>query len=426
MKLYKNPPRSEWSSIIERPAFDHSSLMQIVQPVLEAVQSEGDVALKAFTQKFDGVSLDDITVTPEEIILAKGLVANELKESIQIAVANVKKFHASQIEEVKIVETMPGVQCWRKSTAIQKVGLYVPGGTAPLFSTVIMLGVPAMLAGCDEVVLCTPPSKDGGIHPAILYTASLIGIKKIYKVGGSQAIAAMAYGTEIVPQVYKIFGPGNQYVTMAKQLVSLSGTAIDMPAGPSEVAVVADGTSNPVFVAADLLAQAEHGVDSQAVLIGTDEQIINKAFDEVKKQLAELPRSAIASQAIDNSFAVYFDDKQTAIDFTNAYAAEHLIISTDDADAIGEQIHTAGSIFLGHYTPESAGDYASGTNHTLPTNSFANMYSGVSLDSFIKKITYQRISAEGIQSLGPHVERMAAAEELEGHKNAVTVRLKNL
>ena len=423
MKKYNNPERSLWSSIIERPAKDVTELIASVQPILNAVLSDGDEALKTFSLQFDGVSLDHLQVSEQEIIEATEQVNSDLKASIQVAINNVSTFHLQQKEAKKVVETMPGVQCWRESKAIQKVGLYIPGGTAPLFSTVIMLGVPAMIAGCNEIILCTPPAKDGSIHPAILYTAHCIGIKKIYKVGGAQAIAAMAYGTETIPKVFKIFGPGNQYVTIAKQLVTMQQTAIDMPAGPSEVAVIADETSNPEYIAADLLAQAEHGKDSQVLLIANNESIIDRAIAALERQISALPRKELASAALAHSSAVFLKDTTELIAFVNAYAAEHLIISTDNALELGDLIHTAGSIFLGHYTPESGGDYASGTNHTFPTNLFANMYSGVSLDSFIKKITYQHITKEGLAVLGPHVERMAAAELLEGHKNAVTIRL---
>ena len=400
------------------------SLDSIIKGVLREVQSNGDKALRAYTERFDGVKLEAIEVSEREIARAIASLPEPLKQAIQTAKKNIESFHRPQAEAIQMVETMPGVQCWRKSVAIEKVGLYIPGGTAPLFSTVLMLAVPAKLAGCQEIVLCTPPQKDGSVHPAILYTAHLVGVTRIFKVGGAQAIAALAYGTETIPAVYKIFGPGNQYVTAAKQLVSRQGVAIDMPAGPSEVLVCADETANPAFVAADLLSQAEHGEDSQVVLVAFSEGMAKAVQAEVEKQMQALPRKDIARKALGSSSAIVVPDRATAVEIINAYAPEHLILSVKDAEQMGEQVINAGSVFLGHYTPESVGDYASGTNHTLPTNGYARMYSGVSLDSFVKKITFQRLTKEGLQQIGPAVELMAEAEELMAHKNAVTVRLK--
>lgn len=426
MKVYNHPKKSTWSTILERPTMDTSSLEATVQSVLQDVKTNGDQAVKKYTFQFDKVDLATAKVSPEEVETAVDQLDTELKAAIITAQENIKNFHAQQSTKVEVVETMPGVRCWRKNVGIEKVGLYIPGGTAPLFSTVLMLGIPAKLANCKEIILCSPPQKDGSIHPAILFAANLVGITQIFKIGGVQAVAAMAYGTETVPQVFKIFGPGNQYVTAAKQLINKEGMAIDMPAGPSEVLVYADESSNADFVAADLLSQAEHGIDSQVVLISTDTTFIPKVQKALARQLATLPRQAIAEQALDHSVAVTVKDKGVALDIINEYAPEHLILATDDALAFAENIINAGSVFLGHYTPESVGDYASGTNHTLPTNGFAKAYSGVSLDSFVKKITFQQLSAEGLQNLGPTVEKMAAAEELQAHKEAVSIRLKNL
>jgi histidinol dehydrogenase len=375
--------------------------------------------------QFDKVDLENIMASDAEFALAEKLISVELKQAIQLAKKNIETFHSAQKENTQVIETMPGVKCWRKSIAIQKVGLYIPGGTAPLFSTILMLGIPAKLAGCEEIILCTPPDINGDINPAILYTAKLIGISKVYKVGGVQAIGAMAYGTEIIPQVYKIFGPGNQYVTCAKQLINKQGVAIDMPAGPSEVAVLVDETCIPEFVAADLLSQAEHGSDSQVILVSTNETIIQNIQTELEKQLAELPRKDLASKALENSKAILVKSNSEAIDLLNEYAPEHLIIACANDEQLAEQVINAGSVFLGNYSCESAGDYASGTNHTLPTNGYAKAYSGVSLDSFVKKITYQKLSKEGINNIGPAIELMAEAEGLQAHKNAVTVRLKS-
>jgi len=425
MQLIKYPVQEIWKEILKRPAIDTTSLEATVQYVLSDIKSNGQSAVKKYTLQFDKVNLENILASDNEFVLAEKLISEELKQAIQLAKKNIETFHSAQKEEVKIIETMPGVKCWRKSIAIQKVGLYIPGGTAPLFSTILMLGVPAKLAGCEEIILCTPPDINGNVNPAILYTAKLIGVSKVYKVGGVQAIGAMAYGTEIIPQVYKIFGPGNQYVTCAKQLVNKQGVAIDMPAGPSEVAVLVDETCIPEFVAADLLSQAEHGSDSQVILVSTNETIIQNIQTELEKQLAELPRKDLASKALENSKAILVKSNSEAIDLLNEYAPEHLIIACANDEQLAEQVINAGSVFLGNYSCESAGDYASGTNHTLPTNGYAKAYSGVSLDSFVKKITYQKLSKEGINTIGPAIELMAEAEGLQAHKNAVTVRLKS-
>ena len=425
MKVFVNPEKSSWPALLKRPTMDLEEIEQRIRPVMEKVRLEGDAALKQFTKEFDGVSLDIFQVKEDEFISAEALVDAELKSAILTAKSNIEAFHAAQKQQELVVETMPGVKCYRRSFGIEKVGLYIPGGTAPLFSTVLMLAVPAKLAGCKEVVLCSPPNKEGKIHPAILYTAKAVGVTKVFKVGGAQAIAALTFGTESIPQVNKIFGPGNQYVTAAKQLATRFGLAIDMPAGPSEVAVYADESAAPSFVAADLLSQAEHGVDSQVVLVASSEGIVKKVQAEIESQLKALPRAEYASKALANSVAVVLGETE-AIELLNEYGAEHLILSVDEPWKIADQIVNAGSVFLGHLTPESAGDYASGTNHTLPTNGYAKMYSGVSLDSFVKKITYQEISPEGLKVLGPVVEKMAEAEELQAHKNAVTLRLNSL
>ncbi|OHX65759.1 histidinol dehydrogenase [Flammeovirga pacifica] len=426
MKVYKNPERSEWNDLLQRPAMRIEEIEKQVTPILKTVQKDGDSALRAFSRQFDGAEVDSITVSEKEFEEAISLVDDELKASIDIAIENVSKFHASQKTETLEVETMEGINCWRKSVPIQKVGLYIPGGSAPLFSTVIMIGAPAIIAGCQEVCLCTPPNKEGNIHPAILYTAQKIGLKNVYKVGGAQAIAAMTFGTETIPSVSKIFGPGNQYVTAAKQLATKEGVAIDMPAGPSEVLVWADATAHPEFIAADLLSQAEHGADSQVILVSSSMDTIEKSMVEVEKQLRVLPRKDIAAKALSHSRSFYIEDENVALDLVNEYAAEHLILSLDNAEEVSEKIINAGSVFVGHLTPESAGDYASGTNHTLPTYGYAKNYSGVSLDSYYRKITFQKINKKGLTALGPHVERMAEAEELQAHKNAVTVRLNSL
>jgi len=425
MKVVKYPTNSDWKTLSKRPEIAFNELDTIVSAVLENVKNNKDQALLEYTQKFDGILVENLSVSTAEISEALALVSEELKSAINLAKNNIEKFHASQKDAVEIIETTPGVQCWRKSLPIEKVGLYIPGGTAPLFSTILMLGVPAYLAGCKEIILCSPPNTEGKIHPAILYTANLVGITKIFKAGGAQAIAAMAYGTETVPQVYKIFGPGNQFVTKAKELVQLSGVAIDMPAGPSEVLVIADETSNPDFVAADLLSQAEHGTDSQVILLSDCEQVIEAITTEIAKQLAELPRIDIATQALTHSSVIVLETISDCLKFSNEYAPEHLILASEKADDWLDDIIDAGSVFIGNYSCESAGDYASGTNHTLPTNGYAKNYSGVSLDSFVKKVTFQKLSKQGIQNIGPAIELMAEAEELFAHKNAVTLRLKN-
>jgi len=422
-KLFINPEPDTWDEILRRPVFDYRQLESKVSAILEDVIVNGDVAVKKYTSQFDSVDLDEFVVSAKEIAEAVSAADEELKTAIELAKNNITVFHQSQKEEVKKIETTTGVICWRKSVAIEKVGLYIPGGTAPLFSTLLMLGIPAVLAGCKEIIVCTPPDENGKINPVILYVAQLIGITTIYKIGGVQAIAAMAYGTETVPKVNKIFGPGNQYVTCAKQLVNAAAVAIDMPAGPSELAVYADETCNPAFVAADLLSQAEHGADSQVVLVASSYAVVENVKKEIDKQLPVLPRKAIAALALQNSLFIVFENVDEAFDLLNEYAPEHLIIASDDAASLAEKVINAGSVFLGHYSPESAGDYASGTNHTLPTNGYAKAYSGVSLDSFVKKITFQQINREGIVKIGTAVESMAEAEGLDAHKNAVTIRL---
>lgn len=426
MKFLLNPEADIWQKELARPVQKTKEINKIVKPILRKVQRSGDKALLKFALEYDHVQLDSLFVTDKEINAAKEAVSQELKTAIQVAKANIERFHAAQATPELIEEVMPGVVCRRKSVPIQKVGLYIPGGTAPLFSTVLMLGVPAKIAGCTEIVLCTPPNREGKIHPAILYTADLIGIRKILKVGGAQAIGALTFGTASVPQVDKIFGPGNQYVTAAKQLATKYGVAIDMPAGPSEVLVYADETAIPAFVASDLLSQAEHGVDSQVVLVTPSEKFAKKVLKEINEQVEELPRKDIAKKVLENSQIVVMKDQKQALALINQYAPEHLIIAVENEDEVVDAIYNAGSIFIGNFTPESAGDYASGTNHTLPTYGYAKNYSGVSLDSFLKKMTYQKISPEGLKNLGPTVEIMAANELLEAHKNAVTIRLKYL
>ena len=421
--IINNPPPSEWPSLLARPVFDTAVLESTVLGILDSVKQNGDLALKNFSLKFDKVAVEELYVTGQEWQEADSLVDDELKKCIQQAKENIEKFHLSQLQQEAVIETMPGVECWRKSVAIEKVGLYIPGGSAPLFSTILMLGIPAAIAGCKQVILCSPPNAEGKLHPAILYTAKLVGITQVYKTGGAQAIAAMAYGTETIPKVYKIFGPGNQYVTCAKQLVQKDGVAIDMPAGPSEVAVLADESADPVFIASDLLSQAEHGADSQVILITTSTGIAESVKAELELQLQQLPRKATAAKALQNSKAIVVQDINQAIDLVNEYAAEHLIISCGDADAIADKIINAGSIFLGNYSPESVGDYASGTNHTLPTNGYAKAYSGVSVDSFLKKITMQRLSKTGLENISTTVITMAEAEGLDAHANAVKKRL---
>ena len=423
MQIENRPDRKDWNKLLERPYIDNSAVLATVQNVLEEVRKGGDEALRGFARQFDGVELQALQVSDEEMGAAATSLSDELKSAIRQAAENIKTFHATQLTEGERVTTMPGVECWRRGVGIEKVGLYIPGGTAPLFSTVLMLGVPAQLAGCKEIVLCTPSNKEGKVHPAILFTAQLVGVTKLFKVGGAQAIAAMAYGTESIPAVYKIFGPGNQYVTAAKQLVQMQGVAIDMPAGPSEVCVLADESAEPAFVAADLLSQAEHGADSQVLLVSTSDAVVKACTEEVEKQLQALPRREFAQKSLANSKAIVVDSIGEAIALVNAYAAEHLILSCRDAEGVAEKITNAGSVFIGNYSPESVGDYASGTNHTLPTNGFARAYSGVSIDSFVRKITYQKLSREGLENIAQTVTTMAEAEGLQAHANAVTVRL---
>lgn len=426
MHILRNPPRLEWAHLTTRPTLAVEEIERRVLPIMQDVQKRGDAALLDYTKQFDRVEHlsehPSLLVSDTEFTEAESLLTEELKAAIRLAQANIERFHHDQLQAPRPIETQPGVTCWRKSVPIQRIGLYIPGGTAPLFSTILMLGVPSGIASVPERILCTPPQPDNSVHPAILFTANLVGIRRVFKVGGAQAIAALTFGTETIPKVDKIFGPGNQYVTAAKQLAQRSGVAIDMPAGPSEVAVIADDTANPAFVAADLLSQAEHGTDSQVVLISTSEAMINAVIEAVHTQLHALPRGAVAEKALENSRAIVFPTMNDVIDFANEYAAEHLIIATDDADTLAERIQNAGSIFLGHYSPEAAGDYASGTNHTLPTGGYARAYSGVSVDSFVKKITFQRLTPEGIASIGSAVEIMAEAEGLQAHRYAVTVR----
>lgn len=423
MQIIRYPEKNTWATLLQRPVLDNRQLEATVSAILADVKANGDAALRKYTAQFDKVTLTDILVSPEEFAIADASLDASLKDAIRRAAANIEAFHRPQVEEVKMVETMPGVQCWRKPVGIEKVGLYIPGGTAPLFSTILMLAIPARLAGCGRIVLCTPPGKDGAVHPAVLWAAQYTGITEVFKTGGVQAIGAMAYGTESVPKVYKIFGPGNQYVTCAKQLVNSAGTAIDMPAGPSEVAVFADDSCVPAFVAADLLSQAEHGADSQVLLVTTSGEVLQNVEAAVQQQLAQLPRKELAAKALDNSKLVLVADRDEAMDMLNAYAPEHLIMACENDEALATRVVNAGSVFLGNYSPESAGDYASGTNHTLPTNGYATAYSGVSVDSFVKKITFQRLTREGLQSLGPAIEAMASAEGLEAHRRAVSIRI---
>lgn len=424
MNILEFPERASWSTIIKRPAVDHLLLNEKVANVLNGVKNGGNKAVQQYTLEFDGVNIDSCTVTAAEIQEAINILDPILKKAIETAAANIRKFHLTQMNKELPVETMPGITCWRKWVGIDKVGLYIPGGSAPLFSTILMLGIPAEIAGCKQVVLCSPPDKNGKLHPAILYAANLVGIKQLFKIGGVQAIAAMAFGTETIPAVYKIFGPGNQYVTAAKQMVQQSGVAIDMPAGPSEVCVLADETAVPAFVAADLLSQAEHGPDSQVLLVSTSAQLIEGVNQSLVSQIAELPRKDLAVKALQNSRAVLMNNMTDAVELVNEYAAEHLIIACSNANDIADQISNAGSVFIGNYSPESVGDYASGTNHTLPTNAYARMYSGVSVDSFIKKITFQQLTKEGLAAIANTVETMAEAEGLKAHAEAVRVRLK--
>ena len=423
MQIYKYPAKETWSQILARPVHDTTVLFNTVQEVLDGVRNRGDEAVKEFTQKFDKVTVEQTEVTHDEFVEAEKLVSLQLKQAIEMVRRNIWKFHSEQQQDLPEIQTSPGVYCWQKAIAIEKVGLYVPGGTAPLFSTVLMLGIPAQIAECKEVVLCTPPDKNGKIHPAVLYAAKVAGVHRVFKIGGTQAIAAMAYGTETVPKVYKIFGPGNQYVTAAKQIVSLKDVAIDMPAGPSEVEVLADNTANPVFVAADLLSQAEHGVDSQSVLVTVDEALVEKVMEQIEIQVEQLPRKELARKSLLNSKIIVLKTLEEAVELTNDYAPEHLIISTHYYMGVAANIVNAGSVFLGNYTPESAGDYASGTNHTLPTNGYAKAYNGVNLDSFVRKVTFQHISKEGLTNLSNAIILMAENEELQAHSNAVKVRL---
>lgn len=426
MNVIKYPCREEWDELLRRPVMNVDTLREVVRTVLDDVREGGDEAVKMYERKFDKVELDCLAVSDAEMEEAERLVPEELKDALRLAHDNIEKFHAAQRFETRKVEVCPGVTCWQKAVPIEKVGLYIPGGTAPLFSTVLMLATPAQIAGCREIVLCTPPGKDGKVHPAILCAARIAGVSRIYKAGGVQAIGAMAYGTQSIPKVYKIFGPGNQYVMAAKQQVSLHDVAIDMPAGPSEVEVLADATSRPEFVAADLLSQAEHGADSQVLLVSTDEALLEKVQAEVARQLEVLPRKEIAEKALSHSRLVLVKDMDEAMELTNRYAPEHLIIETADYMAAAERVINAGSVFLGSYTPESAGDYASGTNHTLPTNGYATAYSGVNLDSYHRKVTFQELTPEGVARIGRAVEIMAAGEMLDAHKNAMTLRLKTL
>ena len=426
MKIIKYPHISDYQEICSRPRIDTTTLNGVVNEVLSDIRQRGDDAVKAYELKFDHVELKELRVTESEIEEAYRTIDCELRDAIQLAHDNIKAFHESQIYEGKKIETSPGVCCWQKSVAIEKVGLYIPGGTAPLFSTVLMLATPAKIAGCKEIVLCTPPNKEGNVHPAILVAAKISGVSRIIKAGGVQAIGAMAYGTESVPKVYKIFGPGNQYVMAAKQQVSLHDVAIDMPAGPSEVCVIADGNSDAEFIAADLLSQAEHGIDSQVLLICTSEEKVQEIIPEIEKQLSVLPRKEIAEKTLSNSTIVVVKDTEEAIALSNYYAPEHLIINTSDYECIAEHVINAGSVFLGKYACESAGDYASGTNHTLPTHGYATAYSGVNLDSFNRKITFQHLTEDGIRSIGRAVELMAANESLDAHRNAMTVRINKI
>lgn len=426
MKVIRYPERAEWTSLLERPHIDMTALYATVNTILTDVRTRGDRAVLDYEEKFDRVSLSSLQVTEAEMEAAEQLVPEELKDALRQAERNIATFHEAQRFQGKKIETAPGVVCWQKAVPIEKVGLYIPGGTAPLFSTVLMLAVPARLAGCREIVLCTPPDREGRVNPAILHAARLAGVHRIFKAGGVQAIGAMAYGTETVPKVYKIFGPGNQYVMAAKQQVSLHEVAIDMPAGPSEVLVVADEKANPVFVAADLLSQAEHGADSQVLLVTTSDRMLERVREEVQVQLEKLPRRELAVRSLEHSKLILVHSMEEAMELANAYAPEHLILEVEDYTSLSEKVVNAGSVFMGAYTPESAGDYASGTNHTLPTSGYARAYSGVNLDSFVRKITFQELSPEGIRNIGPAIEKLASGEQLDAHKNAVTLRLLSL
>jgi histidinol dehydrogenase len=426
MKIILYPEKKMWELLGQRPGINKTDLNNVVWGIINSVKSEKDNAVHHFSEQFDGVPPGNLKVSVSELLESVQQIPEELRIAINIAKTNIEKFHSSQLQKESVIETSKGVKCWRKNSPVEKVGLYIPGGTAPLFSTLLMLGIPAKLAGCKEIVVCTPPGKDGKVSPLILFTAKLIGLTEIYKMGGAQAIAALAYGTESIPKVYKIFGPGNQYVTKAKELVQQDGIAIDMPAGPSEVLIIADDSANPEFIAADLLSQAEHGADSQVIMLTNKKGLIEKVKSEVDKQVKLLPRKEIALKALENSKLILLHTLDECIDFSNSYAPEHLIVNTFNTGPIADRIINAGSVFLGKFSCESAGDYASGTNHTLPTSGFARNYSGVSVDSFLKKISFQEISADGIGNLGPTIELMAEAESLFGHKNAVRVRLKSL
>jgi len=424
MQIVSYPDREAWQKVLKRSSIDSSSLEETVKNILDEVKAKGDEAVRKFTLQFDKANINALQVSDIEIDQAEKFLNAELKQAIVIAKSNIEKFHAVQLMVPELVETMPGVQCWRRSIPIEKVGLYIPGGSAPLFSTILMLAIPAKLAGCKGIILCSPPGTDGKLNPAILFTAKLAGVTKIFRVGGVQAIGAMSFGTNSIPRVYKIFGPGNQYVTCAKQLVQKDGVAIDLPAGPSEVAVYADETANPSFIAADLLSQAEHGIDSQVLLVTHHLLLIDEVIKELDKQIVGLPRQNIALKALENSKCILVKNEIEAIDLLNEYAPEHLVLSCSNADDLAQKITNAGSVFIGHYSPESVGDYASGTNHTLPTNGYAKSYSGVSVDSFVKKITFQKLTEEGLKNIAKTVESMAEAEGLIAHKNAVTIRIK--
>lgn len=426
MNRVNNPKREDWPEILRRPTQTVADIEKIVESIFQEVQMDGDGAIKKYTDRFDQVQLDTFLVTADEIKEASDSVPTELKKAISLAKSNIEKFHTAQKTTKVEMETMPGVMCWQEKRPIQKVGLYIPGGTAPLFSTILMLALPAKLAGCGEIILCTPPDKKGNVNPTILYAAQLCGVTKIFKVGGIQAIAGITFGTETIPNVYKIFGPGNQFVTVAKQLATKYGVAIDMPAGPSELLVVADDSANPAFVASDLLSQAEHGTDSQVILVSTSKKLINAVEKEIESQIKELPRVAIAEKSMGNSKLILVQNDETAMDLINHYGPEHFIVCVENEDFYLQNIQNAGSVFIGNYTPESAGDYASGTNHTLPTNGYAKQYSGVNLDSFMKSMTFQKISKEGMEAIGPSIELMAEAEGLQAHKNAVTLRLNTI
>ncbi|WP_372641747.1 histidinol dehydrogenase [Ancylomarina sp.] len=426
MQIIRYPEKDKWNSILTRPVIEIDEMDEVVNQIFKEVKTDGDAALRKYTWFYDRIKIDELKVSQAEIDDSEQFISNELKNAIQVAAQNIEKFHKAQMPKSGMIETSKGVTCWRKFTPIDKVGLYIPGGSAPLFSTVLMLGIPARIANCQEVILCTPPNKEGKINPAILYACKLVGIKQVFRLGGIQAIGAMTFGTESVPNVYKIFGPGNQFVTAAKQSASKLGVAIDMPAGPSEVLVMADETAIPEFVAADLLSQAEHGVDSQVILLSWNEQLLDSVQNELTKQLKNLSREAIATKALNNSKMILVTSAKEALEISNLYAPEHLIVAVKDENKILEGIQNAGSVFIGNYTPESAGDYASGTNHTLPTNGYAKSYSGVGLGSFMKSITFQKITQEGLINLGPSIKVMAEAEQLEAHKNAVSIRLNRI